>query len=75
MMVYYTVFTMLCCAVRLTFSFVFSLFFRERNNTKVLSSGFSEEDRKMSAFLNSKTTRSSKGTLSLFYYTLKLDVV
>ncbi|XP_064005047.1 DNA-directed primase/polymerase protein [Pogoniulus pusillus] len=36
---------------------------RERDNTKVLSSGFSEEDRKMSAFLNSKTTRSSKDSM------------
>uniref|UniRef100_A0A8C5TCP5 DNA-directed primase/polymerase protein n=1 Tax=Malurus cyaneus samueli TaxID=2593467 RepID=A0A8C5TCP5_9PASS len=29
------------------------------DDTKVLSSGFSEEERKMSAFLNSKTTRSN----------------
>ncbi|XP_041335795.1 DNA-directed primase/polymerase protein isoform X3 [Pyrgilauda ruficollis] len=31
-----------------------------RDDLKVLSSGFSEEERKMSAFLNSKTTRSSR---------------
>ncbi|XP_009909170.2 DNA-directed primase/polymerase protein [Dryobates pubescens] len=36
---------------------------RERDDTKVLSSGFSEEDRKMSAFLNSKTARSSRDSM------------
>lgn len=61
----------LCCTVshckNHTFSFVFSPFFRASDDIKVLSSGFSEEERKMSAFLNSKTTRSSRGTSSLFY--------
>ncbi|XP_039921757.1 DNA-directed primase/polymerase protein isoform X3 [Hirundo rustica] len=33
---------------------------RVSDDIKVLSSGFSEEERKMSAFLNSKTTRSSR---------------
>ncbi|XP_032916305.1 DNA-directed primase/polymerase protein isoform X3 [Catharus ustulatus] len=33
---------------------------RASDDIKVLSSGFSEEERKMSAFLNSKTTRSSR---------------
>ncbi|XP_066172972.1 DNA-directed primase/polymerase protein [Sylvia atricapilla] len=33
------------------------------DDIKVLSSGFSEEERKMSAFLNSKTTRSSRDPL------------
>ncbi|XP_076192546.1 DNA-directed primase/polymerase protein isoform X2 [Aptenodytes patagonicus] len=36
---------------------------RARDDTKVLSSGFSEEERKMSAFLNSKTTRSSRDSM------------
>lgn len=73
----------LCCTVshckNHTFSFVFSPFFRASDDIKVLSSGFSEEERKMSAFLNSKTTRSSRGTSSLFYCieknTLNWDVL
>ncbi|XP_075005347.1 DNA-directed primase/polymerase protein isoform X6 [Calonectris borealis] len=36
---------------------------RAKDDTKVLSSGFSEEERKMSAFLNSKTTRSSRDSM------------
>ncbi|XP_050193967.1 DNA-directed primase/polymerase protein isoform X2 [Myiozetetes cayanensis] len=36
---------------------------RVSDDTKVLSSGFSEEERKMSAFLNSKTTRSSQDSM------------
>ncbi|XP_054679842.1 DNA-directed primase/polymerase protein isoform X2 [Grus americana] len=36
---------------------------RVKDDTKVLSSGFSEEERKMSAFLNSKTTRSSRDSM------------
>ncbi|XP_075608079.1 DNA-directed primase/polymerase protein isoform X2 [Balearica regulorum gibbericeps] len=36
---------------------------RVKDNTKVLSSGLSEEERKMSAFLNSKTTRSSRDSM------------
>lgn len=58
--------TMLCCRNH-TFSFVLSFFFRASHDTKVLSSGFSEEERKMSGFLNRITTRSSRGTSSLFY--------
>lgn len=58
--------TMLCCK-NYTLFFVFSPFFRASDDIKVLSSGFSEEERKMSAFLNSKTTRSSRGTSSLFF--------
>lgn len=55
-----------CRAVRIIL-FSLSSFFRASDDIKVLSSGFSEEERKMSAFLNSKTTRSSRGTSSLFY--------
>lgn len=72
--------TLLCCKNHTLF-FVFSPFFRVSDDIKVLSSGFSEEERKMSAFLNSKTTRSSRGTSSLFYCveknppTLNLDVL
>ncbi|XP_071599388.1 DNA-directed primase/polymerase protein [Heliangelus exortis] len=36
---------------------------RVGDGTKVLSSGFSEEERKMSAFLNSKTTRSNRDSM------------
>lgn len=68
----------LCYAVRILLV-VFSPSFRASDDIKVLSSGFSEEERKMSAFLNSKTTRSSRGTSSLFYCieknTLHVDVV
>ncbi|XP_064273945.1 DNA-directed primase/polymerase protein isoform X2 [Passer domesticus] len=42
-----------------------------RDDLKVLSSGFSEEERKMSAFLNSKTTRSSRGIRQWSYFSLK----
>lgn len=58
--------TMLCCRNHM-FSFVLSFFFRASHDTKVLSSGFSEEETKMSGFLNHITTRSSRGTSSLFY--------
>ncbi|XP_068043062.1 DNA-directed primase/polymerase protein isoform X2 [Anomalospiza imberbis] len=40
------------------------------DDIKVLSSGFSEE-RKMSAYLNSKTTRSSRGIRQWSYFSLK----
>ncbi|XP_051474918.1 DNA-directed primase/polymerase protein isoform X3 [Apus apus] len=36
---------------------------RVRDDTQVLSSVFSEEERKMSAFINSKTTRSSRDSM------------
>ncbi|XP_041283893.1 DNA-directed primase/polymerase protein isoform X2 [Onychostruthus taczanowskii] len=42
-----------------------------RDDLKVLSSGFSEEERKMSAFLNSKTTRCSRGIRQWSYFSLK----
>lgn len=48
------------------FSFAFSLLFRFEDGTKILSSNFVEEEIKMSAFLRSKTTRSTRGTASLF---------
>ncbi|XP_054679843.1 DNA-directed primase/polymerase protein isoform X3 [Grus americana] len=44
---------------------------RVKDDTKVLSSGFSEEERKMSAFLNSKTTRSSRGIRQWNYFFLE----
>uniref|UniRef100_A0A8C3QJ51 DNA-directed primase/polymerase protein n=1 Tax=Cyanoderma ruficeps TaxID=181631 RepID=A0A8C3QJ51_9PASS len=44
---------------------------RVSDDTKVLSSGFSEEERKMSAFLNSKTARGSRGIRQWSYFSLK----
>lgn len=74
--------SVLCCKNH-TFSFAFSLLFRSKDDTKILSS-FLEEEIKMSAFLRSKTTRSTRGTASLFCSiekghknkcTFKLDVL
>lgn len=56
-----------CCAVRITDFPLYSLFFRVRDDTKVLSSGLPEEKGNVSAVLNSQNTRSSRGTPSLFY--------
>ncbi|KAM7053247.1 DNA-directed primase/polymerase protein isoform 3-T6 [Acridotheres tristis] len=44
---------------------------RASDDIKVLTSGFSEEERKMSAFLNSKTTRNSRGIRQWSYFSLK----
>lgn len=57
-------YAILCCAVWITHLPLPSLFFSSEDDTRVLSSSFSEE-RRTSAFLNSKT-RSSRGTTSLF---------
>lgn len=56
-------YAILCCAVRITHLPLPSLFFSSEDDTRVLSSSFSEE--RTSAFLNSKT-RSCRGTTSLF---------
>ncbi|XP_052635772.1 DNA-directed primase/polymerase protein isoform X3 [Harpia harpyja] len=44
---------------------------RASHDTKVLSSGFSEEERKMSGFLNRITTRSSRGIRRWNYFSLE----
>ncbi|XP_068798714.1 DNA-directed primase/polymerase protein isoform X9 [Struthio camelus] len=46
-----------------------------RDDTKILISGSSEEERKMSAFLNSKTTRSTRGIRQWNYFSLEEIIV